>query len=67
MMARGMVGMTTEGTPWMRSPIRLADDETNLQPAPAYGEHTRQVLLDCGFTGSELEALSAAKVIRQSP
>ena len=67
MMARGMVGMTTEGTPWMRSPIRLADDETNLQPAPAYGEHTRQVLLECGYTGSELEALSAAKVIRQSP
>ena len=67
MMARGMVGTTAEGIPWMRSPIRLADDETNLQPAPAYGEHTRQVLLDCGYTESELEALSAAKVIRQSP
>ncbi len=66
MRARSMVGVTAEGVPWMRSPIRLSNDAIGLRSAPAHGEHSRQVLLDCGFTDSEVEALLAAGVIRES-
>ena len=45
----------------MRSPIRLSGDGPALLPAPAHGEHTRQVLLDCGFTEAEVEAFLAAE------
>ena len=34
-------------------------------PAPALGEHTREVLADFGFSGAEVRALEADGVIQQ--
>ncbi|MCY4071747.1 MAG: CaiB/BaiF CoA-transferase family protein [Chloroflexi bacterium] len=62
--ARGMVGMTAEGVPWMRSPIRLSDDAIELRSAPKYGEHTREVLLGNGFNEADIVALLETGVIR---
>ena len=65
--ARNMVGVTENGIPWMRSPIRLSDDAVELREAPAYGEHTREVLDEIGYAASEIEGLIGAGVIRQAP
>ena len=67
MRARNMVGMTEAGVPWMRSPIRLADDSVDLGPAPDYGEHTREVLLEVGYCADEIKRLASDGVIRQGP
>ena len=67
MQARGMLGITAEGVPWMRSPIRLNDDTIELKSPPQYGEHTRKVLLDNGFNEADIAALLETGVIRQSP
>ena len=64
MLARAMVGVTTDGIPWMRSPIRLSDDDFELEPAPEYGEHTRELMLEIGRTPAEIERLAADGVIR---
>lgn len=63
---RGMVGVTEQGVPWMRSPVRLRDDTLDLQPAPDYGADTRTVLTDAGYTDDELTQLLADNIIRQS-
>jgi len=65
--ARGMVGVTENGIPWMRSPIRLSDDAFELREAPAYGEHTRELLAEIGYAADEIEELIEAGIIRQSP
>jgi len=65
--ARGMVGVTENGIPWMRSPIRLSDDAFELREAPAYGEHTRELLAEIGYAHGEIEGLIGAGVIRQAP
>ena len=64
--ARGMVGMSQDGLPWMRSPIRLSDDAVDISAAPKYGEHTRAVLQDCGFSAAEIDKLLEDGVICQS-
>ena len=65
--ARGMVGISGEGVPWMRSPIRLSDDAIDLQQAPAYGEHTREILSDIGYSDAEFDQMLADGIIRQAP
>ena len=35
--------------------------------APALGEHTREVLLECGLTEDEIGQLEGDGVIRQAP
>ena len=65
--ARGMVGVTDEGAPWMRSPVRLGGDEIDLRSAPAYGAHTRELLAEIGYATEELDQLIDAGVIRQAP
>lgn len=63
---RGMVGVTEDGVPWMRSPIRLTEDDTiDLSPAPDYGADTDVILKDLGYTKSELEQLAQSNIIRQ--
>ena len=66
MKARGMLGMTAEGVPWMRSPMRLSGDGPSFLPAPKHGEHTREVLLGNGFDVAEIAALLETGVIRGS-
>ncbi len=51
----------TIGTPvrFDRTPGRIR------RPAPALGEHTREVLTEAGFTRPEIDALAAERVIYQ--
>ena len=65
--ARGMVGLSEYGIPWMRSPIRLSGDSFGLRDAPAYGEHTRAALSEIGCEESEIESLIQAGIIHQAP
>lgn len=62
--ARGMVGVTDEGLPWMRSPIRLMDDEITIEPAPDYGADTKVVLLSAGYSAQEIEQFSRDGVVK---
>jgi crotonobetainyl-CoA:carnitine CoA-transferase CaiB-like acyl-CoA transferase len=46
-------------------PIRLDGSPASFRrPAPGYGEHTDEVLMDAGYGGDEIAALRAAGVIR---
>lgn len=62
--ARGMAGIGADGAPWMRSPIRLGDDFTPGQ-VPGYGEHTRAILHDAGYSEAEIEGFIAAGVVKE--
>jgi crotonobetainyl-CoA:carnitine CoA-transferase CaiB-like acyl-CoA transferase len=45
-------------------PVKLSDTPCVVRlPAPAYGQHTREVLSELGFSDSELAALEVEKVI----
>ena len=65
--ARGMVGVTEAGLPWMRSPIRLDKAEKEIYPAPKHGEHTSQILAEIGYTDAEIGQLLSDGIIRQAP
>ena len=43
----------------------LPGGDRELRPAPRVGEHTREVLLECGFTAAEIDALLASGVALQ--
>lgn len=60
--ARGLLGVT-DGIPWLRSPLRINDDAPIHQPAPGYGQHTRDMLRAAGYKDDELDALASAGVI----
>jgi alpha-methylacyl-CoA racemase len=65
--AREMARITAEGLPIMRSPVRLhADDAITIQPAPAYGEHTREILQDLGYSTDEITTFAAAGIVRRT-
>ena len=64
---RGMVGVSESGVPWMRSPIRLGADVVERGPAPAQGEHTRQILSEIGYADAVLDQMQADGIIRQAP
>lgn len=62
--ARGMVGRFADGTPWMRSPIRVSGSAPRLgNNVPGYGQHTEAVLLAHGFSADEIGQLRAEGVI----
>ena len=65
--ARDMVGITEDGVPWMRSPVRLSEDELDLREAPAHGEHSAELLGEIGYTDDQIERLLLAGIIRQAP
>ncbi len=46
-----------------RTPLMQPADTTDVAPAPRLGEHTRDVLLECGYSDEELAGLLAAKAI----
>jgi crotonobetainyl-CoA:carnitine CoA-transferase CaiB-like acyl-CoA transferase len=58
--ARELVGIPDDGVPWMRSPFRL--DCVAYSAVPGYGEHTRSVLHNAGYTEAEIDALYVAGV-----
>lgn len=55
--SRGMMGVDEDGQPFMRSPIRIDDDLAEIGAVPGYGEHTRSVLLEYGFSAEEISNL----------
>lgn len=62
---RGMVGVQ-DGIPWMRSPVRLGEDDAiKIEPAPDYGADTYMVLSDAGYTDAEITDLAQLGAIRQ--
>jgi crotonobetainyl-CoA:carnitine CoA-transferase CaiB-like acyl-CoA transferase len=46
----------------IRSPLRVDGRLTELQAAPRRGEHTREVLLACGYGDADVDQLAAAGV-----
>ncbi|MBE2271249.1 MAG: CoA transferase [Anaerolinea sp.] len=62
---RQALGLTWSGVPYLHSPIRMSGDLPSITPAPGYGEHTRAVLLDFGYTDAEIDVLCAASVIKE--
>jgi crotonobetainyl-CoA:carnitine CoA-transferase CaiB-like acyl-CoA transferase len=46
----------------IRSPLRVDGRLTELRPAPRRGEHTREVLLACGYGDGDVDALAATGV-----
>lgn len=61
--ARGLMGVDADGATWMRSPLWPGGVFTP-GPVPGYGEHTRQVLAEAGYTDAEIEALAAAGAVK---
>ena len=46
-------------------PVKFSDSPGGgLRPAPLYGQHTREVLLEHGFAAADIDALAAAGAIR---
>ena len=46
-------------------PVKFSDSPGGgLRPAPLYGQHTREVLLEHGFTATDIDALAASGAIR---
>ena len=64
--ARDMLGADRDGVPWLRSPIRLGNSQTELGAAPSLGEHSQQLLVELGYAAGEIESLQQAGVIRQA-
>ena len=65
--ARDMVGISEDGVPWMRSPVRLSEDELHLREAPAHGKNSAELLGEIGYTDDQIERLLLAGIIRQAP
>jgi alpha-methylacyl-CoA racemase len=61
--ARGLLG-TSNGIPWLRSPLRINDSAPIHQPAPGFGQHTREILREAGYSDAEMDAMASAGVIR---
>jgi crotonobetainyl-CoA:carnitine CoA-transferase CaiB-like acyl-CoA transferase len=59
--ARGTMGRTDNGVPWLRSPLRLSASDTSERIAPesvpGYGEHTREILQSAGYTEDDIAHL----------
>jgi alpha-methylacyl-CoA racemase len=58
--ARGL--LVVDGIPWMRSPFRL--NASTPGTVPAYGEHTRVVLSEAGYTDTEIDGLCSSGVAK---
>lgn len=64
--ARGSGGVDADGVPWLRSPVRMqASEPPSRKRAPKYGEHTRDVLRECGFSDDEITRLLDAGAVVQ--
>jgi crotonobetainyl-CoA:carnitine CoA-transferase CaiB-like acyl-CoA transferase len=62
-LARALVIESTDGLARFRTPLRPSQAPAP-GPAPALGEHTREVLVSAGLTPAQIDALIAARVVR---
>ncbi len=61
---RQMVSTMPDGRKYLSSPIRLSQSPNQEQtPAPALGEHTREILSQAGLSDEEIGALKSQGVI----
>ncbi|MBP8310832.1 MAG: CoA transferase, partial [Burkholderiaceae bacterium] len=53
---------------YVRPPVRFMGSPAQVRSfAPLLGEHSAQVLGEAGFSGAEIDALTAEGVIKQTP
>ncbi len=62
--ARHMAGISPDGTPWMRSPLHFQSETAPIGTAPGYGEHTRDVLTEAGYSDAEIATFISANVVK---
>ncbi|HUW63219.1 MAG TPA: CaiB/BaiF CoA-transferase family protein [Spirochaetia bacterium] len=61
--ARGMLGPG----PYLGIPVKLSTTPGGVrEPAPGWGEHSREVLAELGYTGQEIDGFLAGEVIKES-
>jgi formyl-CoA transferase len=64
--ARGMI-VRMGGRDFIGSPVKMSRTPSGLRRGPAeIGEHTREVLLEAGFTAEEVDTLLASGAIAQA-
>ncbi|MCB9454054.1 MAG: CoA transferase [Anaerolineaceae bacterium] len=61
---RGMLGIHEDGTPWIHSPVHLSDAPLQPGGVPGYGEHTRAVLGEAGYSAADIDVLIAAGAVK---
>lgn len=61
---RGIMAVQADGSPVLRSPIRIDGVRGAVGPVPGYGEHTRQILADVGYSSDEIAGLRASGAIQ---
>ncbi|TVR21491.1 MAG: CoA transferase [Anaerolineaceae bacterium] len=65
LIARGLLGVFDDGTPWMRSPIRISESDPHISDdVPGYGADTDAVLAEFGYESDEIDALRSAGAVR---
>ena len=48
------------------APIRMSDSDMRIRGrGPGHGEHTRDVLLDAGYSADEIDRLVGARVVAE--
>lgn len=61
---RGVLGTAQDGSPFVRSPIRISGDEARNSAPPSYGADTRAVLREAGYRETEIDGLFRMGVIQ---
>lgn len=62
--ARGMVHTASDGTPRPALPVRFSEFEFGVaREAPASGEHSAEILRECGYSDADIRAFAASGVI----
>jgi crotonobetainyl-CoA:carnitine CoA-transferase CaiB-like acyl-CoA transferase len=61
--AREMLAVGDDGSPFLRSPIRMGEHTPNMSAPPQMGEHTLAVLREAGFSDEEITTLREAGVV----
>jgi crotonobetainyl-CoA:carnitine CoA-transferase CaiB-like acyl-CoA transferase len=62
--ARHMVHRSSDGVPQFAFPVRFSDFTFDVHaPAPAHGEHSKEILGELGYSAVEIEALHSNGVV----
>lgn len=61
--ARNLLALEADGTPVLRSPIRLDIEQLNKSAPPDAGEHTLEILREAGLSDDEISSLYNSGII----